>query len=296
MRPTHAARPIAELLAKLGLTFRNPELLVEAITHRSYLNEHRDEGLAHNERLEFLGDAIMHDVVTQHLVATLSFTEGELTRIRAALENNQALAEIAEQLELWDYLLVSRGEASNNERARAHLAANAVEAIIAAIFLDRGAEVARLFIETYILSRLPKVLENDGTEDAKSYLQERIQADYRQTPAYRVLWQEGPDHNRQYTAGVYIGDVLVGKGNAANIKLAEQAAAQSALQRLDAGELMVPLPEEPESVDYQLSETWDFLSRSARFCALDEGKRRIIVNQLASLALPIQIAYRPERG
>lgn len=214
----------------LSLTFEKTELYHEAMTHRSYLNEHRDYPYPHNERLEFLGDAVLELVVTRHLFDTLPNPEGELTSFRAALVNGEMLAQIGKGLGLEQFLLMSRGEAKDTGRARNYLIANAVEALIGAIYLDQGYDEAKVFIETHILSRLNEVLEQGLYTDPKSHFQEMAQEKVSITPSYGVIREWGPDHDRHFVAGVFLEEELIAEGEGRSKQEAQRAAAKKALE------------------------------------------------------------------
>lgn len=221
-----------EFSQKLGIIIRKNELFQEALTHRSYLNEHRSYPLPHNERLEFLGDAVLELVVTEHLYTAFPHQpEGELTALRAALVNGEMLAKIGTSLDLESFLLMSRGEAKDRGRARGYLVANAVEAIIGALYLDQGYQAATLFITDHVLSRLDEVVKEALHTDAKSYFQEKAQEREGVTPSYRVLKEWGPDHDRHFTAGVFIGDTLVAEGEGLSKQEAQREAAKNALAK-----------------------------------------------------------------
>lgn len=214
---------------KLGIPIKNSELFQESITHRSYLNEHRGYKLNHNERLEFLGDAVLELVVTEYLYHTFPNPEGELTSFRAALVNGEMLAGIAGRLGIGEFLLMSRGEAKDTGRARMWLLANAMESVIGALYLDSGYEATRDFIEKNILSELPKVLADGSYADPKSRFQELAQEKAGVTPNYRILKEWGPDHDRHFTAGIFIGEELVAEGEGASKQEAQRSAAEAAL-------------------------------------------------------------------
>ncbi len=214
----------------LGVTFQNKDTLRQALVHRSYLNEHPDFPLGHNERLEFLGDAVLELVVTEHLYEHYQNPEGELTNWRAALVNADMLASICEKLDPEPYLHMSRGESKDvQSKARRYILANAFEAIIGAIYLDRGWDVAKDFILKHVLSELPRVLEHQLYLDPKSRFQEASQERLGQTPTYKVLSEEGPDHSKTFEVGVYVNKELIATGKGSSKQEAQVSAAQAAL-------------------------------------------------------------------
>jgi len=215
---------------KLGIEMRNENLFQESITHRSYLNEHRGYGLDHNERLEFLGDAVLELIVTDHLYRNYPNPEGELTSFRAAIVNGEILAEIGGNLGLGDFLLMSRGEAKDTGRARMWLLANAIEAVIGALYLDQGYDAAKAFIGKHIISELPRVIEAGLHTDPKSRFQELAQEKTGITPSYRILSETGPDHDRHFVAGVFLGDGKVAEGGGASKQEAQRSAAAAAIK------------------------------------------------------------------
>ena len=215
------------LAKRLGVKFKNEDLLKMALVHRSYLNEHPEFPLEHNERLEFLGDAVLELVVTEHLYKNYPNPEGELTNWRAALVNANACAEVAEDLELDEFLFLSRGEAKDSKsKARLFILANALEAVIGAIYLSAGYDSAKTFIETNVLVRLPYVLEHKLYLDPKSRFQEAAQDKAGVTPIYRVLEESGPDHAKQFVVGVFLGKELVATGSGTSKQEAEVSAAE----------------------------------------------------------------------
>ena len=221
---------VGKLAHRLGVTFVKKELLQQAVTHRSYLNEHRDYALDHNERLEFLGDAVLELVVTEHLYGNYSNPEGELTSWRAALVNGDMLAKVASSLGVNDFLLMSRGESKDTGRARQYLMANALEAIIGALYVDQGYDEAKAFITAHVLTHLPEVLAKKLYRDAKSYFQEVAQEKASVTPRYVVLKEWGPDHDRHFVIGVYLGDEKVAEGEGKSKQDAQREAAQAGLE------------------------------------------------------------------
>lgn len=214
----------------LNIEFINKDLLNQALTHRSYLNENPDFRLGHNERLEFLGDAVLELVVTEYLYNNYDYPEGDLTNLRAALVNRYMLADVARKFDLENYLLLSRGEAKDNGRARQYILANALEALIGAIFLDRGLEAAKEFIVKNLICELPRVFEEKLYQDHKSKFQEESQEKAGITPTYEVLRQWGPDHDKHFRMGVFLNDELVAEGEGASKQAAQQVAAENALK------------------------------------------------------------------
>lgn len=217
------------LETKLLFVFQNKDLLKTALTHRSYLNEHRDWGLPNNERLEFLGDAVLELAVTGYLYLNFPNPEGELTNLRSALVNYKMLAAIASSLGIEEHLLLSRGEAKDQGRARQVILANAMEAVIGAMFLDGGYERTHEFINRSILVQLPDIIQNGTYIDPKSRLQELVQEKSSITPVYRVLAESGPDHNKQFTVGVFVGTLEIGQGAGPSKQEAELSAAERSL-------------------------------------------------------------------
>lgn len=215
----------------LKIEFGQPDLIKRAFIHRSYINEHPKAGLEHNERLEFLGDAVLELVVTDHLYCNYQNPEGELTSWRSALVKTESLASVAEKLELGQYLLMSHGEVKSGGRSRTALLANMIEAIIGAIYLDQGYEVAADFINRELTSRLPDILKSGAYIDAKSKFQEVAQERDGITPHYEVLSEVGPDHEKTFTVGVFLGKKELGRGDGASKQAGQQAAAADALSR-----------------------------------------------------------------
>ena len=214
---------------KLGFEFKNLDLLVTALTHRSYVNEHKKSVSEHNERLEFLGDAVLELVVTDYLFRNHSEPEGTLTSWRAALVRTESIGEAGDKLGYESLLRMSRGEKNGSQRARQQILANAFEAVIGAIYLERGYEDAASFIEKYILSKLSTVLETGSWRDPKSHLQEVSQRIDGMTPVYKVLEEVGPDHDKMFTLGAFVGGKLMGKGDGPSKQVAQQKAARAAL-------------------------------------------------------------------
>ncbi|MEA3249137.1 MAG: ribonuclease III [Patescibacteria group bacterium] len=224
-------KDFSSLEKKVGITFDDRDVLTMAFVHRSYLNEHPSFGIEHNERLEFLGDAVLELVVTEYLYGNYPNPEGELTNWRAALVNAKTLADVGQELGLEDYLYLSRGEAKDSgSKARSYILANAMESFIGAIYLDQGIDASRKFIDQFIISKLPHILEHRLYIDPKSRFQESSQEKVGVTPNYKVLNEEGPDHAKVFTVGVYLGSELVAEGEGMSKQEAQVAAAESALE------------------------------------------------------------------
>jgi ribonuclease III len=213
----------------LGVTFDNLTLLVTAFTHRSYVNEHKKTARVHNERLEFLGDAVLELAVTEYLYTNFEEPEGILTNWRSALVRTESIGAAATRLEFEPMLRLSRGEKRGTDRARLQILANSFEAVIGAIYLDQGFEAARDFIHKNLLSTLPEILATGSWMDPKSRLQELAQSAEGYTPAYRVLEEDGPDHEKTFTIGVFVNNVLRGQGKGPSKQVGQQQAAQEAL-------------------------------------------------------------------
>ncbi len=217
---------------RISVDFKNKDLLTQAFVHRSYLNEHPDFPLGHNERLEFLGDAVLELVVTEFLYEHYPNPEGELTNWRAALVNARMLAELAGELQIEDCMYLSRGESRDGQsKARQYILANAFEALIGAMYLDLGMDVCRKFIKDFVLVRLPFILEHHLYVDPKSRFQEASQETLGVTPTYRVISEIGPDHAKEFTIGAYLGEELVATGSGMSKQEAQISAAEKALEK-----------------------------------------------------------------
>ncbi len=215
---------------RLGHTFRDRSLLLQALTHRSYLNEHTDFPYPHNERLEFLGDAVLELIVTEYLYKNFANPEGDLTNWRAAMVNAKTLAGIARDLQFESFLLLSKGEARDKDtKARMYILANAIEAIIGSVYLDGGTQAAEKLIHKHILSHLKNILEFELYVDAKSKFQETAQEVLGITPTYKVLEEKGPDHQKEFTVGVFLERDLVAVGRGTSKQEAQVAAAEAGL-------------------------------------------------------------------
>ena len=222
---------LTKLQQILSVTFSDENLLLSAVTHRSYLNENRGATQDHNERLEFLGDAVLELVVTDFLFNKYKVkAEGELTAVRAALVNTNTLADASTKLGVNDFLLLSKGEAKDTGRARQYILANAFEALVGAIYLDQGYAAASVFIANQLFALTDKIVEKKLWQDAKSRFQEMAQEMVSVTPSYQTLQEVGPDHDRTFTVGVYLGEEEVAKGQGRAKQEAEQDAAEKALE------------------------------------------------------------------
>ncbi len=221
-----------DLEEKIGLKFKDKDLLKNAFIHRSYLNEHKSSKFESNERLEFLGDAVLELVVTEYLYLNYPNSEGELTNWRSALVKGKTLASISRELKLGYYLHLSHGEERSGGREKDYLLANTFEALIGAIYLEFGYKKAAEFIDNFLLIHLEDILEAGSHIDSKSKLQEMAQERIGTTPVYQMLHDEGPDHEKTFTMGAYIGDRIVGKGKGNSKQVAERKAAEDALRRL----------------------------------------------------------------
>jgi len=223
-------KKIEEFEAKIGVTFKDPDILKTAFVHRSYVNENKTLGYGHNERLEFLGDAVLELVVTDELYKRYpEKSEGELTAVRAAIVNTKSLSETALELEMGDFLHLSKGEAQSTGRARSYILANTFEAVVGALYTDLGYEASREFIEKTLFKKIDPIVKGKLWIDSKSLFQEKAQEIHGITPEYRVLSETGPDHEKVFTMGVFVGERLFGEGTGASKQDAEQRAARAAL-------------------------------------------------------------------
>jgi len=226
-------KDFSKLERVIGVKFKDIKLLVQSVVHRSYLNEHPRFELYHNERLEFLGDAVLEIIVTEYLFRNFPNTpEGDLTNWRASLVNSKMLSEVARDIKLENYLYLSRGEAKDkNSKARQYILANAVEALIGAIYLDQGVRAVKKFINAVIISKLDHILSNKLYLDPKSKFQEKAQELTKITPHYRVLKEIGPDHAKIFKVGLYLGNELVAQGQGASKQEAQIEAAKKGLKK-----------------------------------------------------------------
>jgi len=226
-------KDFSKLEDRVGVKFKNHDLLMQAVVHRSYINEHPNFKLGHNERLEFLGDAVLEIIVTEYLFNSYPDTpEGELTNWRASLVNSKMLAQVANEIMLEEYLYLSKGEDKDkNSKARQFILANAIEAIIGAIYLDKGMKLAKKFVVDNMISKLDNILSNELYLDPKSKFQERAQEKFGQTPHYKVLNEAGPDHAKTFDVGLYLGDELISKGKGSSKQEAQIKAAEKGLKK-----------------------------------------------------------------
>ncbi len=216
----------------IGVKFKNQDLLRQAFIHRSYLNENRQEK-EHNERMEFLGDAVLELVTTEYLYKNFPNPEGELTSLRSSIVKRETLAETAKDLKLGDWLFLSRGEKASGGHEKDYILANTVEALIGAMYLENGYATCQKFIEKFIVAKLAAIMETGKHIDSKSLFQEKAQEIMNTPPEYKLIYDEGPDHNKTFTMGVYLGAEFVAQGKGASKQAAEQEAAKEALKFKD---------------------------------------------------------------
>jgi len=230
-----SANDLAKLEKRLGVVFINKDLIRQALVHRSYLNEHPDFSLGHNERLEFLGDAVLEIVVTEFLYLNFTTTpEGDLTNWRASLVNAKMLYEIAAELNVEECLYLSKGEARDkNKKSRQFILANSIEAIIGAMYLDQGIEVAKQFILKKVITKLDDILRNQKYLDPKSRFQEKAQEERGITPHYQILDEIGPDHAKIFTVGLYLEEELITTGKGSSKQEAQVEAAADGLKKMN---------------------------------------------------------------
>lgn len=217
---------------KIGISFKNKDFIKRAFIHRSYINENRSSGLEHNERLEFLGDAVLELVITDYLYKRFpEWTEGEMTSLRSALVNADTCARVAENLGAGEFIMMSKGQAKDTGRAWKYILANVFEAIIGAIYEDQNYVVASEFILKNMAPLADEIIEAGSAVDSKTLFQEMAQEKTSTTPSYKTLKESGPDHDRHYRVGVYLGNELIGEGDGKSKQEAEQDAARSALEK-----------------------------------------------------------------
>lgn len=216
---------------KIGINFKNKKLLEQAFIHRSYINENGGSKLSHNERLEFLGDAVIELIVTHYLYEKYpNYDEGSLTAYRSALVNAVIMSEVASEMNMNDFLLLSKGESKDIGKARSYILANTFEAFTGAVYLDGGYEKAKKFIEETLLVKMDEVVSKKLWRDSKSLIQEKAQEILSVTPSYKVLHETGPDHDKHFTVGVFFGKDCVAEGKGKSKQEAEQSAAKNALE------------------------------------------------------------------
>jgi len=230
---TQDNKDFSQLEEKIGITFNNKDLLEQAVVHRSYLNENPDFHLGNNERLEFLGDAVLEIIVTEYLYYNFPDKgEGELTNFRASLVNTHLLAMVAREIDLENFLYLSKGEAKDrNEKAKRSIFADTIEAIVGAIYLDQGKASAEKFIREKIVEKLDHILENKLYLDSKSKFQEKAQEKYGITPHYKVLEETGPDHDKTFKIGLYLGEKMVASATGSSKQEAQINAAEEGLKK-----------------------------------------------------------------
>lgn len=224
----------AKFEKEIGISFQNKDILKQAFVHRSYLNENSKLGLSHNERLEFLGDAVLELIVTDFLYKNYpDKAEGELTAYRSALVNAVIIGEVAIDLAIGEYLLLSKGETRDIGKARTYILANTFEAVVGAIYEDQGYDSAKGFIEKTLMPRLDEIVKKKLWRDSKSLVQEKCQEHLSITPAYKVLHESGPDHDKHFTVGIFFGQERIAEGKGHSKQEAEQSAARAALEKKD---------------------------------------------------------------
>jgi len=226
-------KQLKEIESEIKIDFKNKDLIRQVFVHRSYLNENRNFDLGHNERLEFLGDAVLELVVTEYLYKNYPNPEGDLTNWRAALVRGERIYEVGNELNFEKYLLLSHGEQKNSGKAKRIILANAFEALVGAIYLDKGYRKSKVFIEEYLIKYLPEIFENELHIDPKSKLQEITQDKLSVTPVYEVHKEWGPDHAKQFKIGVYINEKLIAEGEGASKQRAQTQAASEALNKIE---------------------------------------------------------------
>jgi ribonuclease-3 len=222
-----------EVEKKLGLKFKNGDLLKNALIHRSYLNESKDEDLENNERLEFLGDAVLELIISTELyIKYPEKTEGKLTSIRSALVRTESLAEESRRLDIGKHILMSKGEGDSGGADKDFILANTYEALLGAIYLDRGLKECEKFVKRTVLKKLPRVIREELFIDPKTKIQELVQAKYKVTPTYKVIKEQGPDHDKSFTVVLKVGNKIMAKGSGLSKQKAEEDAAQKSIDLL----------------------------------------------------------------
>ncbi|MBT5015894.1 ribonuclease III [Candidatus Peregrinibacteria bacterium] len=220
---------------KIGIKFKDSKTLETVFVHKSYINEISDQNVAHNERLEFLGDAVLELVVTEFLYKNYPNDEGDLTNWRSALVKGAHLAQVSKELDLGSYLILSHGEEKSGGRSKNYILANTFEALLGAIYLEHGYEVSHQFLDKFLLIYLDEILEKGLHIDAKSYFQEIVQEKEDITPVYKLIEEQGPDHSKEFVMAAYIGERKIAEGQGSSKQNAEQSAAENALKALGWG-------------------------------------------------------------
>ncbi|MHC1716921.1 MAG: ribonuclease III [Candidatus Dojkabacteria bacterium] len=223
-----------EIENKIGVVFNNKDLLERAFIHRSYINENRGRNLENNERLEFLGDAVLELIISSHLYKEYSErSEGELTAIRSAIVRTESLAKQSRELGIGEFLLMSKGEEDSGGKDKDFLLANMFEAVLGAIYIDKGYQEAQKFVEDTLQKRIPQIIKEESFIDPKTKVQETIQFKYKETPVYEVLKEEGPDHDKYFTVALKVGEKKFSEGYGPSKQKAEEEAAKKALEILN---------------------------------------------------------------
>ena len=233
MKNNEGSEKFSQFAKRLGLKFKDINNFRNAFVHRSYLNENKKFDLPNNERLEFLGDAVLELAVTRFLFENYDLSEGELTALRSAIVRGQNLSEVGRKIGIEEYIYLSSGEKQGSPKAKSLIVANCLEAIIGAIYVDSGFETSEGFVNKYITSTVEKILTDNLHVDAKSSFQERIQEELKITPSYKVLSESGPDHNKQFVSGVYVGEKLIAEGRGSSKSQAENEAARNAIESIE---------------------------------------------------------------
>jgi ribonuclease-3 len=224
-------KKISEFQKRIGLKFKNRDLLREAFLHKSYINEDKKIKLSHNERLEFLGDAVLELIVTEYLYKNYEKeTEGKMTAIRAALVNTESLAEAGKKLSLEEHLTLSKGE-KKESKGKDHTLANTFEAVLGAIYLDAGYEMSFEFVRKNLLKNIKNIIKNKTYRDPKSYFQEMAQEKYKFTPEYKIISEIGKDHDKVFISELFVGNKKIAKGEGASKQKAEVEAAKNGLKK-----------------------------------------------------------------
>lgn len=224
---------IKNLLNIIGIKYKNINLYIEAFTHKSYLNDNKNEKLSHNERLEFLGDAVLELIISEYLFSHYpNRSEGDLTSFRAALVKTESLAQSAKDLNFGQYLLLSKGEETTGGRSKDYLLANSFEAVLGAIYLDLGYDISKIFVYKNLIPKLKNIVKNRLDIDAKTKFQEKAQEILKHTPVYKVISEKGPDHDKMFTMGVYVNNIEYGRGTGSSKQKAEEEAAKIGLNNL----------------------------------------------------------------